>query len=136
MVYDVRIKNKNEIVKCAVEAEFIFCLDFYFFSYFRNFSDCIHGKNGAVARQRCRIAGNVHHARRTLFRGRQCLSERLSAFARRIDEHAIDSSHLLPQSVPVLRRPGKEIAGDKIRLLSQTVGGSAGASAFHQCFIY
>ena len=36
MVYDVRIKNKNKIVKCAVEAEFIFCLDFYFFclSYF------------------------------------------------------------------------------------------------------
>jgi len=36
MVYDVRIKIENEIVKCAVEAEFIFCLDFYFFclSYF------------------------------------------------------------------------------------------------------
>jgi len=36
MVYDVRIKDKNKIVKCAVEAEFIFCLDFYFFclSYF------------------------------------------------------------------------------------------------------
>ena len=30
MVYDVRIKNKNKIVKCAVEAEFIFCLDFIF----------------------------------------------------------------------------------------------------------
>lgn len=30
MVYDVRIKIENEIVKCAVEAEFIFCLDFYF----------------------------------------------------------------------------------------------------------
>jgi len=30
MVYDVRIKNKNKIVKCAVEAELIFCLDFIF----------------------------------------------------------------------------------------------------------
>ena len=30
MVYDVRIKNKNEIVKYAVEAEIIICLDFIF----------------------------------------------------------------------------------------------------------
>ena len=91
-------------------------------------------QNCAVTCKRSRIAGNVDHAGRTFFSCCQHAGQRQGAFARRIDQHAVDAAHGLPEPFPVLFAPRKKIPRTEGCFLSQSVFSRPLTSAGDQAF--
>ena len=71
-------------------------------------------QNCAVTCKRSRIAGNVDHAGRTFSVAANTRASAKGAFARRIDQHAVDAAHGLPELFPVLFAPRKRFRARKV----------------------
>ena len=75
----------------------------------------------SVAGQRCRIAGNINQTSGTLIRVRERAAKRHSAFTRRIDQNTIHAAKLVPDGIPIVQRPVKQVTSLKFSLVCEII---------------